>query len=190
MNLHKHGFIHRDLKPENFLIGLEKEENLIYIIDFGLSRRYRDIKTGKHIPKKKGRSIVGTVRYVSINTHLGEEQSRRDDMESLGYIIMYLLNGFLPWQGLKAKSKEEKYKMILSKKFEFKNELLNSNIPVEFKEYFNNVRNLDFEDEPNYSYLIKLFLNVLQKEGFQNDSVFEWCKFIDVLYLFLLLDVF
>ena len=87
--MHEHDYVHRDLKPENFVIGLDKEENIIYLIDFGLSKKYKDSK-GDHILYKEGKSILGTVRYVSIYTHLGIEQSRRDDIESLGYILIYL----------------------------------------------------------------------------------------------------
>ena len=111
-NLHDKDYIHRDLKPENCVIGLEEKENIVYLIDFGLSRKYRDSRTNEHIPYKEGKSILGTVRYISIYTHFGIEQSRRDDIESLGYILVYLAKGILPWQGQKAKTKKEKYKII------------------------------------------------------------------------------
>lgn len=103
--LHNMGFIHRDIKPENFLVSASKKSSTLYVIDFGLTKRYVNPKSGDHITYKEGKAIIGTVRYVSIHTHKGIEQSRRDDLESAGYVIMYLLRGKLPWQGLKCKFK-------------------------------------------------------------------------------------
>jgi len=100
--LHKNNYIHRDIKPENFVIGIEKLSNVIHLIDFGLSKRYKNPKNHAHIPYREGRTLIGTARYVSINTHLGIEQSRRDDLESIGYVLIYFLKGNLPWQGLRT----------------------------------------------------------------------------------------
>jgi serine/threonine protein kinase len=102
---------------------------LIYLIDFGLSKRYCDSKSGKHIPYLEGKQLTGTVRYASVYTQLGIEQSRRDDLESLGYILIYFLKGQLPWQGLKAKNKKEKYKKIMETKISSTPDLLCENIP-------------------------------------------------------------
>ena len=107
--IHSKNFIHRDIKPDNFLMGLGKKGNLVYIIDFGLAKKYRDARTHQHIPYRENKNLTGTARYASINTHLGIEQSRRDDMESLGYILMYFVTGTLPWQGLRAATKQQKY---------------------------------------------------------------------------------
>ena len=114
--IHNKNIIHRDIKPENFLLGVKKKSHLIYLIDYGLAKKYKDSKSGKHIPYIEGKSLTGTVRYASIYTQLGIEQSRRDDLESLGYNFVYFLKGDLPWQGIKVKNKKEKYKKIMDLK--------------------------------------------------------------------------
>jgi len=110
--IHKRLLIHRDIKPENIAIGLGKRSNTIYILDFGLSRQYMNPNTKQHIPFKEGKQLIGSIRYSSLNTHQGIEQSRRDDLESLGFIFVYLLKGKLPWQGLPVKDKAERFKMV------------------------------------------------------------------------------
>lgn len=110
--IHSRLYLHRDIKPDNFLMGLGKRQHYVYIIDFGLTKRYRDQKSGQHIPYKDGKSLTGTARYASINTHVGIEQSRRDDLECLGFVLIYLLKGGLPWQGVKAKTRNAKYEII------------------------------------------------------------------------------
>lgn len=116
--LHFKNYVHRDVKPENFLMGLGQKMNQLFMIDFGLSKRYRDTKTFEHIPYRENKPLIGTARYASINTHKGIEQSRRDDIEALCYLFIYFLKGTLPWQGLKAKSKDEKYKRIKENKMQ------------------------------------------------------------------------
>ncbi|XP_021742753.1 casein kinase I-like [Chenopodium quinoa] len=114
--MHSRGFLHRDIKPDNFLMGLGRKANQVYIIDYGLAKKYKDLQTHKHIPYRENKNLTGTARYASVNTHLGVEQSRRDDLESLGYVLMYFLRGSLPWQGLKAGTKKQKYDRISEKK--------------------------------------------------------------------------
>ena len=184
-NLHDKDFIHRDLKPENCAIGLNQLENIIHLIDFGLAKRYKDIKTKEHIPYKDGRSIVGTVKYVSIYTHFGVEQSRRDDLETLGYILVYFVKGLLPWQGIKAKTKNEKYKLIMNRKTEFKPEMLCRGLPDEFRQYFEYVRGLAFTKRPDYAYLKGLFHKVMMKLDLINDSGFDWCTNVSLLLIIL-----
>lgn len=124
--VHSKGFIHRDIKPENFLIGLNEDSNLLHIIDFGLSRRFKDKVTQQHIPYRENRHLVGTARYASINAHLGIEQSRRDDLESIGYVLAYFINGRLPWQ---SKHEKGKYPKIGEKKLITPPEVLCKKLP-------------------------------------------------------------
>ena len=109
--LHKAGYLHRNLKPENLMVGIGEHKNLLYLIDFGLAKKY--MRDGKIIPFKKGRIMTGALRYASINSMLGFEQSRRDDLESIGYLMVYFLKGELPWQNIPAKDKDDKFKAVL-----------------------------------------------------------------------------
>ena len=172
--VHSKSFIHRDIKPDNFLMGLGKRANQVNIIDFGLAKKYRDPKTHLHIPYRENKNLTGTARYASINTHVGIEQSRRDDLESLGYVSMYFLRGSLPWQGLKAATKKQKYEKISEKKMTTPIEVLCKGYPPEFVTYFQVVRSLRFSDKPDYSYLRKLFRDLFIREGYQYDYVFDW----------------
>jgi len=173
--VHTKNFIHRDLKPDNFLIGLGRRKlNQIYIIDFGLAKRYRDPRTHRHIPYVEGKSLTGTARYASINTHLGIEQSRRDDLESLGYVLMYFNRGQLPWQGLRANNKKEKYNRIAEKKMSTPVEILCKHFPSEFATYLNYCRALRFDDKPDYAYLRRLFRDLFFRQGYAADYRFDW----------------
>ena len=142
----------------------------LYLLDFGLAKRFRDKKTGMHIPYKEGKKFTGTACYASIYTHLGSEQSRRDDLESLAYILIYLSKGNLPWKGLKARNKDEKLSKILSKKINTNNEILCSGLPKEFSIFLQNVRDLQFEQRPDYSYLREL-LNKMNIDGIELNQV-------------------
>ncbi|KAG0182946.1 serine/threonine protein kinase [Apophysomyces sp. BC1021] len=172
--IHSKNFIHRDIKPDNFLMGIGKRGNQVNVIDFGLAKKYRDPRTHLHIPYRENKNLTGTARYASINTHLGVEQSRRDDLESLGYVLMYFCRGSLPWQGLKAATKKQKYDRIMEKKMTTPTELLCRTFPSEFAIYLNYTRSLRFDDKPDYSYLRKLFRDLFVREGFQYDYVFDW----------------
>ncbi|KAJ8485954.1 hypothetical protein OPV22_018439 [Ensete ventricosum] len=172
--MHSKSFLHRDIKPDNFLMGLGKRANQVYIIDFGLAKKYRDTSTHQHIPYRENKNLTGTARYASVNTHLGIEQSRRDDLESLGYVLMYFLRGSLPWQGLKAGTKKQKYEKISEKKVATSIEALCRGYPSEFASYFHCCRSLRFEDKPDYGYLKRLFRDLFIREGFQFDYIFDW----------------
>ncbi|CAF2054529.1 unnamed protein product [Rotaria magnacalcarata] len=171
--IHSKNFIHRDIKPDNFLMGIGRKGNLVYIIDFGLAKKYRDARTHQHIPYRENKNLTGTARYASINTHLGIEQSRRDDMESLGYVLMYFNRGSLPWQGLKAATKRQKYERISEKKMSTPIEELCKGFP-EFTTYLSYCRSLRFDDKPDYSYLRQLFRNLFHRQGFTYDYIFDW----------------
>jgi len=172
--IHAKNFIHRDIKPDNFLMGLGKRGNQVNVIDFGLAKKYRDPRTHLHIPYRENKNLTGTARYASINTHLGVEQSRRDDLESLGYVLMYFCRGNLPWQGLKAATKKQKYDRIMEKKMTTPTELLCRDFPNEFAIYLNYSRSLRFDDKPDYNYLRKLFRDLFIREGYHYDYIFDW----------------
>jgi len=162
--LHGRNFIHRDIKPDNFVIGRGRRSGVIYMIDFGLAKKYRDARTHEHIPYRENKSLTGTARYASINAHLGIEQSRRDDLEAVGYVIMYFLRGSLPWQGIKATTKEDKYHKIMEKKMSTPVEVLCKGYPPEFEKYLNYCRALRFEDRPDYGYLRRIFKDFFHHE--------------------------
>ncbi|KAG6535787.1 hypothetical protein ZIOFF_000816 [Zingiber officinale] len=172
--VHSKGFLHRDIKPDNFLMGLGRKANQVYIIDFGLAKRYRDSNTNRHIPYRENKNLTGTARYASCNTHLGIEQSCRDDLESLGYVLIYFLRGSLPWQGLKAATKKKKYDKICEKKLSTPIEVLCKSHPVEFASYFHYCHSLTFEQRPDYGFLKRLFRDLFTREGYEFDYIFDW----------------
>jgi len=169
--LHSKGIIHRDIKPENFMWGVKGKVHHLYMIDFGLSKRYFD---KAHIPLRSKLSLTGTARYASINAHKGVEQSRRDDLEAIGHMLLYFLRGVLPWSGLDAKTKEEKYRKIRQKKEDTPLSDLCAGFPEEFQTYLQACRNLDFTEPPDYKMLRRLFQNVRDKLGPCEDHEFDW----------------
>ncbi|KAG4190004.1 hypothetical protein ERO13_A07G004500v2 [Gossypium hirsutum] len=172
--VHSKGFLHRDIKPDNFLMGLGRKANQVYIIDFGLAKRYRDSTTNRHIPYRENKNLTGTARYASCNTHLGIEQSRRDDLESLGYVLLYFLRGSLPWQGLKAGTKKQKYDKICEKKVSTPIEVLCKSHPVELASCFHYCHSLTFDQRPDYGFLKRLFRDLFAREGYEFDYIFDW----------------
>ena len=174
--VHSKGYIHRDIKPGNFVIGRGDKSKIIYLIDFGLSKRYIDPETQKHIPYKIGKGLTGTARYVSLFTHYGIEQARRDDIESIAFNLIYFARGKLPWQGVKTKNKKEKHKKIMESKLVHTPEILCSNLPEEFIKLLKYPKKLEFEEEPDYQKIKLMFKNYITKNGGIMDMEFDWDK--------------
>jgi serine/threonine protein kinase len=158
--LHSKGMIHRDIKPENFMFGIKERAHHVYMIDFGLSKNYweRDGAEGKgkHIPMKSGYRRGGTARYISLNAHEGLEQSRRDDLESIGHMLLYLYLGKLPWSHYDMHSAEYADLVANKKKITPLSEICRG-APKEFEEYMEQCRGLSFEQQPDYDALYKMF---------------------------------
>ncbi|KAL8276367.1 hypothetical protein RQP46_011212 [Phenoliferia psychrophenolica] len=174
--IHSHNLIHRDLKPENLLMGLGGRANQVHVIDFGLAKRYRDGKTNLHIPLKEGRAVMGAPRYSSRSSHMGITASCRDDMESLGHILIYFLRGSLPWQSIKAATKQEKLEKIMEVKMTTPTETLCKGHDREFAVYLDYCRALHFNETPDYDYLRRLFRSLFIGKGYHYDFTFDWSK--------------
>ncbi|KAL4429334.1 hypothetical protein ABPG74_002320 [Tetrahymena malaccensis] len=172
--LHNKNLIHRDIKPENYVIGYGSNFTVVHLIDFGLAKYYKD-SDGNHIPFIEKKGMIGTARYASINAHLGHEQSRRDDLEALGYVLLYFAKGKLPWQNIYADTKDEKYEKIKAMKQQYTLEQLCENLPNEFVQYFQHVKTLEFEEAPNYTMLKKLFAKMATDKKIENQvNTLDW----------------
>ena len=172
--IHDRHIIHRDIKPDNFVMGSQEDNDKLYILDFGLAKKYRSSRTLVQYPYVKKKKLTGTARYASIHALEAYEQSRRDDLESVGYVLMYFLRGNLPWQGLKVRSKEDRYKKILEKKKETSSQDLCKEFPHEFFEYVDYTKNLEYEENPDYDFLRKKFTDVLKGLNEELDYIYDW----------------
>ena len=174
--VHSKCIVYRDIKPENFLYD-KKEKNILYLIDFGLCRKYKSTRTGKHIIPNNIGKFTGTTRYASIYAMGGNEQSRRDDIESIGYMIIYFMKKKLPWQHIKGRSYNECYHKLYLMKKHMKIEDLSKNLPKEMNDYLTYAKNLQFEQEPDYKYLKNLFKSIMKKYNSDFDKyILTWCK--------------
>ena len=171
--VHSKGYIHRDIKPGNFVLGRNENKAKLFIIDFGLAKKYID-ENGKHISYKDGKGMTGTARYVSLFTHYGIEQSRRDDIEGIAYNLIYFIKGKLPWQGVKAVNKKEKYQKIMEQKQLYEPDLLCKGLSEEFPTLLKYARKLDFDEKPDYKNIKIMFKQLIVSNGMKFDWKYDW----------------
>ncbi|KAJ8526508.1 hypothetical protein K7X08_028985 [Anisodus acutangulus] len=193
--VHSKSFLHRDIKPDNFLMGLGRRANQVYIIDFGLAKKYRDTSSHQHIPYREN-NLTGTARYASMNTtsvsnkaggmiwslldmFLGTSSGEGDfcyNLCSLVFVLLvfdiYLLQSSLA--RAESRNKKQKYEKISEKKVSTSIEALCRGYPTVFASYFHYCRSLRFKDKPDYAYLKRIFRGLFIREGFQFDYVFDW----------------
>lgn len=169
--IHNKGFIHRDIKPDNFVLD-NKSLNKLFCIDFGLATKYKK-RDDSHFKMTKNHKFLGTARYSSIASHIGHSQSRKDDLEAIGYLLVYLYRGNLPWMKIKHKDKYERYRMIGEKKISTTEEELCEKLPKEFLIYLKYVRNMDYDEKPHYTSLKNMFIKLYNSKNYSVDK-FEW----------------
>lgn len=174
--VHSRGFVVRDIKPDNFVFGIGRGAETLYLIDFGLAKCFRD-PSGMHIPYKSNKHFTGTPRYASITNHEGIEQSRRDDLESLAYVLIYFVKGSLPWQGAPEQSRDAeggKYAKVLNRKKAESVATLCADLPSEFAELLTHARALKFDEVPDYTMLRDLLRKAFTRLGYVRDGVYDW----------------
>lgn len=178
-HVHQCSFLHRDIKPENMAMG-RKDKSTLYFLDFGLAKRYQDHKSGEHLPYHKDKGFTGTVKFATLRTHMGVEQSRRDDIESLGYMLVYLFQGRLPWKTRdKELSPKEKRAKVFQQKRDISMTKLCEGMPVVFAEFIRYARQMGFHERPDYKLWRMKFRKVLSDNQLKNDGVFDWTKLSD-----------
>ena len=178
--IHDKHIIHRDIKPDNLAMGRNENNGILYLIDFGLAKKFRSSRTLKQFPLTKRKSLTGTARYASINALQGYEQSRRDDLESAGYVLMFLLRGNLPWQNIKIKGKHDKYAKICNKKKEVSSQELGKHFPSQFAEVLEYFKNLGYTEDPNYEMCWKKMVDVIENEEESFDYIYDWTTKLNI----------
>ena len=178
--IHDKHIIHRDIKPDNLAMGRNENNGILYLIDFGLAKKFRSSRTLKQFPLTKRKSLTGTARYASINALQGYEQSRRDDLESAGYVLMFLLRGNLPWQNIKIKGKHDKYAKICNKKKEVSSQELGKDFPSQFAEVLEYFKNLGYTEDPNYEMCWKKMVDVIENEEESFDYIYDWTTKLNI----------
>ncbi|KAM3142362.1 hypothetical protein pb186bvf_005519 [Paramecium bursaria] len=171
---HSKGVLHRDLKPENIILGTGRDVNKIYLIDFGISKFYRD-SSGRHIPFKDGKTFLGTTRYASIAAHKGNEQGRKDDLESMMYILLFFLRGQLPWQNMPNVTEEDRCQKVGDLKASLQDTLF-KDYPVEFQRIYDYIRKLHFKSEPNYKMILQEFKKAADSQKIIIDGTYDWSE--------------
>jgi casein kinase I homolog HRR25 len=174
--IHGNALIHRDIKPSNFVMGAldSSAANMVNVIDFGLAKRFRDAKTREHVAYKQDEGHgVGTSLFAALNTHMGIECSRRDDIESLAYMLVYFLKGSLPWRRCKGTTVSETWDLIREKKLATESTLTDG-LPPEFAILYTYARDLAFDDLPDYEGLRNLFRGLAARKGIKYDGIFDW----------------
>jgi len=171
--IHNCGILHRDIKLQNFLVGYE-DPTRFYICDFGLSDYYINPTDQTHILETKGHSRYGTVRYASLNNHKGVEQSRRDDLESLGFVLLYAARGNLPWQTIRDEDRRQKWSKVFEMKSGTKLTDLCERLPKVFVTYMEEVRKLEFKQRPDYDHLRKMFKDEYDRQNFKRKTKYDW----------------
>lgn len=179
--IHDKNYIHKDIKPSNFLLGLEGKNSFIYLADFGLASKYRDPETKVHFKQNKNLTFEGTRTFASIHALKGESSSRRDDIESVWYTLLYLIKGFLPWENLIGYTSKETLEIIIEEKKSTTSAKLFNNLPPQFAECMRYIRSLTYEAEPDYLYLKSKLLEVLKESGSPFNYDFDFSDILTIV---------